>query len=80
MSIPEDWSYQNVRSHKVLGFWPVYKRLPVAWIVEGTSTLQCLCPYCEYGEGYNGTFIAGRSPPTELHCDTCGTDFWGMTV
>lgn len=78
--IPKDWQYKRVFSHRVIGIFPVYKQLPVAWVVEGTSQIQCLCPYCEYGEGYNEPITAVFYKLAILQCKVCNTEFYGMTL
>ena len=52
----------------------------VGHMVEGTMTLQTVCPVCEYGEGYNEAIIAGLYKLRVLKCETCGTEFFGPTM
>jgi len=60
--------------------WPRTKltRRPLGWIVEGTSTIQCLCPFCKYGEGYNRPIIYGVAGPDYRTCEKCGTKFLAL--
>lgn len=66
--IPDDWEYT------------IITKIPVGWIVEGTSTLQCLCPYCAYGEGYNEPIIYGQAFPQKKKCKKCGTVFLALSM
>ena len=64
--IPKDWKRTKLT------------KIPVGWIVEGTSTVQCLCPYCRYGEGYNKPVIYGVARPGYRTCSKCGTKFLAL--
>ena len=76
MGIPSDWEYSHI------GIWPFRRKIPHAWIVEGTSQIQCLCPACEYGRGYNEAIGVGplNSKPKVLICKTCNSEFLGVTL
>lgn len=55
-----------------------FRGLPAARYVEGTSTIQCLCPRCDYADGYNRPFIAASAIACVLTCDKCATKFVGL--
>lgn len=71
MAIPEDWTYKRI------GLFG--KKLPVAWIVEGTMSLQSCCPSCEYGRGYAESFIYGQASMVKRTCKACNTDFISLS-
>lgn len=75
MSIPDEWRYETHLINK----WPFITKLPVAWVLEGTSTIQCLCPYCDYGKGYNEPFLTINATKKVLTCPTCNNQFIGIT-
>lgn len=60
--------------------WPHRGRLPLAWIVEGTATLQCLCPYCDYAKGYNQSIALPLSTEQKAYCPTCGNEFLALVM
>ena len=72
--IPENWKYEVTTIRN----WPFITKLPVCWIVEGTSQLQCLCPNCEYGKGYNEPFIFEVTEKKVLECPSCKIKFIGL--
>jgi hypothetical protein len=47
-------------------------------IIEGSSTLQCACPVCNYGEGYCESFLSTDPQLVTLTCKTCGVKFVGL--
>lgn len=47
-------------------------------VFEGTSQIQCVCPVCEYGEGYMESFIPDLVETRIVTCDNCGTTFYGV--
>ena len=79
MSIPDGWS-KDVVWKKIWWIFKIPVKLPVAWIVEGTMSLQCCCPHCEYGEGYSDSFIYGQANKEVVKCDKCGTEFVGLVT
>lgn len=79
--IPDDWEYYRVKV--TLPWWrfnTAFRKYPVAWIVEGTNSLQCLCPNCAYAKGYNRPIMQIGTYMQVLHCETCGTDFYGPSL
>lgn len=74
--ITDGWTYVNV------GKWWWRRRLPAAWIVEGTMSIQCLCPYCAYGTGYNEPILIPElnSDIKILKCKKCKTEFYGPVI
>ena len=76
MPIEKEWSY------KWAWFWkyPFLRKLPFAWIVEGTSQIQCLCPSCDYAKGYNKPISLVFDIKAVLHCDRCDLDFYGLKL
>lgn len=71
MTIPNDWEY--IRT----GIF-FLKKLPVAWICSDYGPLQCLCPYCSYGDGYNKPIIAGFTVKKVVVCHKCNTKFMAL--
>lgn len=49
-------------------------------VVEGTMSLQTVCPVCEYGLGYNECFIDGAYELRVLRCEVCGGEFFGPSM
>ena len=71
--IPKGWTYKRLLRE----FW---HKLPVAWIKEGTSSLQCLCPNCSYGNGYNEPFLSAHFTEVIRVCPTCKTKFVALVT
>ena len=51
---------------------------PVGYIVEGTSTIQNLCPYCPYGAESTESFIAVAPTMVVIQCRKCGKRYAGL--
>ena len=49
-------------------------------IIEGTASLQCACPDCEYGEGYLESFIPEFSEQQVVKCPTCELEFIALVI
>ena len=49
--------------------------LPHGRVVEGPWTIQCVCPQCAYGTGYNEPFLASVYEIEPRRCKTCGLLF-----
>ena len=62
--IPEDWKYTD-------GY-------PEAWIREWCCAIQCVCPYCSYGYGYNECILPFNNVKKLVKCETCDTEFWAI--
>ena len=75
MSVPAGWMY--VWRPSILN-WA--RKLPLAWIQEGTSTIQCLCPSCDYAQGYNEAFHAVGYKERIATCKSCGTTFVALVT
>jgi hypothetical protein len=70
----------------------VVKPTPLEWIemrkakylmgnvIEGTGTIQCVCPICPYGTGSNEPFLASVTIPAVVRCLRCHTIFIGFTT
>lgn len=64
--LPDEWQFDEKTG------------LPFGWIVEGTGSIQCLCPYCDYGKGYNAPFIAASPVQAIRECETCKRSFLAL--
>lgn len=70
---------QTLKTDKKVRDYAKQQGLPNANIVEGTMTIQCCCPVCEYGDGYNKSILVyPLSRLALLTCKTCGTRFLGL--
>lgn len=57
------------------------KALPDGLMVEGTATLLCICPVCEYRHGgRKDIFVPGCSQPRIVTCTRCGTTYKALTL
>jgi hypothetical protein len=74
MAIPKDWEY--IRPN----FFVFWKKIPVAWICNDYGQLQCLCPNCDYGKGYNKPIVNGRGKTKVEICKTCNTKFMAIVI
>ncbi len=54
--------------------------LPFGIIVEGTGSIQCICPRCEYSRGFNTPFLAPMPVAEVVECKTCGLTFIAATL
>lgn len=52
--------------------------LPQGRVVEGPYTIQCVCPVCPYGTGYNEPFLASVYEQQPVTCPTCRLQFMGL--
>ncbi len=84
MSIPDDWSYETEVVWNWSWRWPfrtkTETKTPHAWVLEGTSQIQCMCPNCEYGRGYNEAISGVFDTLKYLKCDKCDTEFFGPSL
>lgn len=49
-------------------------------IIEGTSSLQCICPVCDYGDGYVSNVVPVAASPHTVKCSTCKTTFLSIGI
>jgi hypothetical protein len=52
--------------------------LPKGRVIEGPWTIQCVCPACPYGTGYNEPFLASVYEQQPVTCLTCQLTFMGL--
>lgn len=52
---------------------------PDGVVYEGTSSLQCGCPVCAYGEGWLSSFVPAAASIRLVQCQKCGTWFRALT-
>ncbi len=61
--------------------WPFGEPLPDGIIVEGTGTLQCVCPTCDYhSNGRKDNFIAVAAVEQVVTCPNCDTTYKALTL
>lgn len=53
---------------------------PYGDIYEGTSTIQCCCPTCDYGRGRLDNFIEPAPVLRVVLCDKCQTKYVALTL
>jgi hypothetical protein len=52
--------------------------IPNGRIVEGPWTIQCVCPVCPYGTGYNEPILRAVYERRPVTCLTCQLTFMGL--